>query len=146
MEKTLIIVPSGQAIKKDSNEDGTVISAQDAFVGTPFKLAKKFAETFGDYWVILNPVLGFIRPEDEIDLDALNEYGVNAKKTKSGNSNNFVVSLNTLRNQAVDNGFYMYDKVLGLGGKAYREYIEKTNRFFPSPSALMRGFRSRYQE
>ncbi len=31
-------------------------------------------------------------------------------------------------------------------GDEYREYIEKTNRFFPSPSALMRGFRSRYQE
>ena len=126
MEKTLVIVPSGQATvnidEKDTEDNG--ITAKDAFSGSAFKIACRYADSFADKWIILNPIKGFITPESLLRLEDLKTHR-ELKASKTSQSNDFLISTNELRNQLIKLDLFMYDKVIGLGGKKYRTYIEK---------------------
>jgi len=59
---TLVIVPCGYSKIWDKKPDAGSIVVKDAYVGSPFKVNRKYAESVGSQWVILSAKYGFIWP------------------------------------------------------------------------------------
>lgn len=113
---TLVVVPCG-ASKIWSVRPGTGrVAAQEAYIGTPFKVNREYAERVGDAWVILSAKYGFLRPEHELD----GPYEVTFKKKKSG-----PISSAVLAQQVQEMHLDHFEEVVGLGGKEYRLAIEQ---------------------
>jgi hypothetical protein len=60
----LVIVPCGFKKIWDRYPDAGPTAAEDAYVGPPFKVNRKFAERAGGDWVVLSAKYGFLRPTD----------------------------------------------------------------------------------
>jgi hypothetical protein len=113
----LVVVPCGRAKVWDRWPATGPTPAQSAYTGGPFVLNRRYAERYGDAWVILSAKYGFLRPTDEVP----GPYNVTFKDRRTA-----PVSAATLRRQARDIGLDKYRTVLGLGGKEYRAAISQT--------------------
>ncbi|WDQ16786.1 DUF6884 domain-containing protein [Rhodopirellula sp. P2] len=112
---TLVIVPCGSSKVWSKNPLAGPTIARDAYVGSPFKVNRRYAECVGDQWLILSAKHGFIAP----DFVLPGPYEVTFKTKSSG-----PIDLNTLSQQALDHGLAKFHTVIGLGGKEYRHAIE----------------------
>ncbi len=113
--RRLVIVPCGRSKIWDKHPTAGPTPAKDAYTGTPFKLNRRYAETFGDAWVILSAKYGFITP----DFILPGPYEVTFKRKSSA-----PVSTDALQHQVVDQRLSDFAIVIGLGGKEYRSAIE----------------------
>lgn len=111
----LVIVPCGRSKIWNKHPNAGPTPAKDAYTGTPFKLNRRYAETFGDAWLILSAKYGFISP----DFVLLGPYEVTFKRKSSA-----PVSTDVLRHQVVDQRLSDFAFIIGLGGKEYRAAIE----------------------
>lgn len=112
---TLVIVPCGSSKVWSKNPTAGPTIARDAYVGSPFKVNREYAESIGDQWLILSAKYGFIDP----DFVLPGPYEVTFKKKSSG-----PIDLETLSQQVKDRRLATFDEVVGLGGKEYRHAIE----------------------
>jgi hypothetical protein len=129
MGKTLVIVPCGSRKVWDRNPYHGPTRAQDAYVGHPFRVNRRYAERFGDRWVILSAKYGFVPPGFLIP----GQYEVTFAR-KSSNP----VSVGLLREQVRVLGLDAFATVIGLGGRRYREAVEAA--FNGQPTALLFPF------
>jgi hypothetical protein len=111
---TLIIVPCGQAKVWDGDPERGPVPAREAYTGAPFKVNRAYAERHGDRWVILSARYGFIPP----DFVLPGPYDVTFKKRATG-----PVEVATLMDQIRAQGLHEFGRVVGLGGKEYRDMI-----------------------
>ena len=111
----LVIVPCGRSKIWDKHPTAGPTVAKDGYTGIPFKLNRKYAETFGDTWVILSAKYGFITP----DFVLLGPYEVTFKRKSSA-----PVSTDVLQLQVVDQRLSDFQIIIGLGGKEYCSAIE----------------------
>ncbi len=110
---TLVIIPCGQKKIWDKHLYlHRPVRAWCAYTGGSFKLNWKYATTFGDRWVILSAKYGYIPPGFKI----LENYNVSFKK-KSSNP----ISVEELAKQIREQKLADFDRIIGLGGKEYRE-------------------------
>lgn len=114
-----MIVPCGNSKIWYREPDRGHVQAIDAYTGTPFKLNRRYAERFGDDWVILSAKYGFISPSYAIPGPY--EVTFNRKSTNP-------ISRDQLRQQVEDQRLYRFSLIVGLGGKAYREAISAAFR------------------
>ena len=112
---TLVIVPCGRSKiwSRDPNSGPT--KAQDAYIGAPFKVNRRYAETLGDRWIILSAKYGFIDP----GCFLAGPYEVTFKKKSSG-----PITDQFLMKQVEDQRLNQFERVVGLGGKEYRRAID----------------------
>lgn len=122
MKGVLVIVPCGQAKIWDKRPEIVHVQACDAYTGPPFKVNRQYAEHFAEQWIILSAKYGFIAPDYEIP----GPYNVTFKKKATQ-----PVPVNTLQEQITLKGLYSFEKIIGLGGKDYRERI--LDAFSPWP-------------
>lgn len=122
--RTLVVVPCGAKKIWAAHPDAGPVPVQDAYVGTPFKVNRGYAEAIGDDWVILSAKYGFLRPNDLIP----GPYEVTFKRRSTG-----PVSVEVLRQQIGALGLSRYDRVIGLGGIEYRQALQAA---FGSKAAL----------
>jgi hypothetical protein len=116
MSQTLVIVPCGVRKIWHLDPDRGPTPARDAYIGTPFKVQRAYAERFGDRWVILSAKYGFIDP----DFVLPGPYDVTFKRKASG-----LVTVERLREQIRELGLDRFEVVVGLGGRAYRLAVER---------------------
>lgn len=114
MKGVLVIVPCGQAKIWDKRLEFGPVQARDAYTGPPFKVNRQYAEHFAERWVILSAKYGFIAPDYEIS----GPYNVTFKKKATQ-----PIPVHTLQVQIESQGLYSFEKIIGLGGKDYRERI-----------------------
>ena len=119
MERTLVIVSCGKRKIWDVDPGHGPCQAKDAYVGPLFKWARRYAEKFGDMWVILSAKYGFITP----DFIIPGNYNVTFKDKKTN-----PISVDELKEQICRMGLGDYDEVVVIGGK---EYVEVCKRVFP---------------
>jgi hypothetical protein len=112
----LVVVPCGRAKVWDKNPQAGSTAACDAYIGSPFKVNRQYAERFGDRWVILSAKHGFLRPHDRVP----GPYDVTFKRRGSR-----PIDGTTLRQQARALGLDRFVDVIGLGGKDYRRVLEE---------------------
>jgi hypothetical protein len=114
--RTLVVVPCGKAKIWDKAPDAGPTAAMDAYVGTPFKLNRQYAERVGDAWVVMSARHGLLRPEDAID----GPYNVTFKRRGSG-----PITPQAIREQLLALGFDEFERVIGLGGIEYRRVLKE---------------------
>jgi hypothetical protein len=112
---TLVIVPCGKSKIWDRQPDAGPTAARVAYVGSPFKVNREYAERFGDAWVVLSARYGFLAPADVIP----GPYEVTFKRRSTG-----PVGVDVLREQVDRQALGRFATVLALGGKDYRGPIE----------------------
>ena len=116
IDSLLVIVPCGQKKIWDKAPDAGSTPARHAYTGPAFTINRTFAEHFGQTWVVLSAKYGLIEPDVEIP----GPYNVTFKQEATG-----PVSVAQLREQVRAQRLNQFDKVIGLGGKAYRHAIEE---------------------
>jgi hypothetical protein len=110
----LIIIPCGSAkIWRKKPHIGPV-EARDAYVGTPFKVNRAYAERFASRWLILSAKYGFIDPG--FQLPGPYEVTFKSKATSP-------ISSAELLQQAQALKIVRAPHVIGLGGKEYRAML-----------------------
>ena len=112
----LIIIPCGSAkIWKKKPHIGPV-EARDAYVGTPFKVNRAYAERLTSRWLILSAKYGFIEPSFELE----GPYEVTFKRKATS-----PISSAALLRQARELDIVNLPHVIGLGGKEYRAKLQE---------------------
>jgi hypothetical protein len=112
---TLVIVPCGRKKVWDKEPNHGPAAARNAYAGVPFGLNRRYAERFGDRWVILSAKYGFIDPDFEI----AEPYDVSFKLPST-----HPIGADELRRQLPRLEPEGYGVVVGLGGGSYRKAIE----------------------
>ena len=120
--RLLVVVPCGRAKIWTKQPGWGATPAAEAYTGAPFVVNGRYAERFGDAWVVLSAKHGFVPPEADIP----GPYEVTFKQPATG-----PVSVGTLREQIAARGLDRFDVVVGLGGKEYRAAIEAAFAGFP---------------
>lgn len=115
MDGLLVIVPCGQKKVWAKQPDAGASVARDAYVGSPFTVNRRFAESFGESWIILSAKYGFIAPDFVIP----GPYDTTFNWKSSG-----PVSMERLQEQVREHHLDRYRHVVGLGGKEYRRAVE----------------------
>lgn len=113
---TLVIVPCGSRKVWDVDSGRGPTPAQDAYIGVPFKVNRKYAERFADRWVILSAKFGFIPPNFPIHQG----YDVTFKRKSTQ-----PISLSLLRKQALDLRLQEFDLIICLGGAVYSGVVRR---------------------
>jgi len=117
----LVIVPCGMRKIWDAEPNRGPTKAKDTYQGAPFKVNREYAEKVSDKWVILSAKHGFIEPDFVIPQN----YNVTFKNRRTD-----PVSALELQAQIESLGLSSFEKVVGLGGKEYRNRIEEAFRPF----------------
>ncbi|HEX7317065.1 MAG TPA: hypothetical protein VF297_24415 [Pyrinomonadaceae bacterium] len=117
MGGVLVIVPCGLSKVWGKNPQAGPTAASLAYTGPPFRLNKRYAERYGNRWVILSAKYGFIPP----DFIIPGPYNVTFNR-KSTNPVTLAVLTEQVRGMGLDD----FEVVIGLGGKEYRSVIEQT--------------------
>jgi hypothetical protein len=112
---TLVVVPCGKAKIWEKYPDAGPTQACKAYVGSPFKVNRAYAERFGDRWVVLSAKYGFVDPGYVIE----GPYNVTFKDRRTN-----PVDIATLRRQVVEHHLRDFDLILALGGKDYRRVLK----------------------
>ena len=84
--------------------------------GDPFTVQRRYAERFGDAWVILSAKYGFLDPDDLV----AGPYNVTFKRRSSGPIDSAV-----LRRQVREQGLDHFNQVIVLGGADYRARVKE---------------------
>lgn len=111
----LVIVPCGRSKIWDREPDHGPATAETAYTGVPFRLNRRYAERFGNRWVILSAKYGFIDPDFEIP----EIYDVSFKLPST-----HPIGADALQRQVANHELEQYELVIGLGGGSYRKAIE----------------------
>lgn len=114
LNSILVVVPCGRSKIWSKHPSAGPTLAKDAYIGSPFKVNRKYAEREGYDWIILSAKYGFISPGFEL----LGPYEVTFKRKSSG-----PVTTQVLKQQVLDLELDRYVDVIGLGGKEYRAAI-----------------------
>ena len=114
MPRLLVIVPCGKSKIWDKQPHCGPTVASDAYTGAPFKLNRRYAECFGDAWVILSAKHGLIEPEFVIP----GPYEVTFNRAST-----HPITKERLQQQVGILGLNRYALVVGLGGADYRKAI-----------------------
>ena len=114
--KLLVIVPCGSAKVWSKYKDKGPTIAREVYIGAPFVVNRRFAETYADHWVILSAKYGFIEP-DHIIAEG---YEVTFKKQSTN-----PISYIQLAQQVREKHLYEYDRIICLGGRDYRSMVMK---------------------
>jgi hypothetical protein len=112
----LVVVPCGSTTVWSRNPHTGPTEAYHAYVGTPFKLKRAYAERFADRWVMLSAKYGLIRPNFSIPEPYLTSF------TNAGSN---PISLQRLKEQVVELKLDRYRVVVGLGSKIDRMVVER---------------------
>lgn len=115
-EGVLVIVPCGKAKIWSRKPDRGPALACEAYTGPFFSVNKRYAEHFGEEWVILSAKHGLIRPDFVIP----GPYDATFKK-KSTNP----VQPSFVRHQITLLGLNQFKIVVGLGGKEYLAVVKE---------------------
>jgi hypothetical protein len=118
-KQTLVVVPCGKGKIWDRDQRRGPTAARHAYVGAPFKVNRECAERFAERWVILSAKYGFVDP----DFIIPGPYNVTFKDRSTR-----PVSIDTLRQQARGMGLDGFPRVVGLGGREYREAVAEVFR------------------
>jgi len=110
----LIIVSCGRRKIWSKFPDAGPTKAKDVYISGYFRWNRRYAERFGDGWVILSAKYGFIDPDFVIPED----YNVTFYDPSTG-----PVSISELRRQVKAKGLYKFDKIVVLGGTAYCDIV-----------------------
>lgn len=129
MNGTLVIVPCGQGKVWDKNPHAGPTPAREAYTGAPFKVNRRYAEHFGDRWVILSAKYGFIAP----DFLLPGPYNITFKKPSTN-----PVSVTVLTEQIMRDGLAGFRTVIVLGGKEYRAAVREA--FTAEPVTIVAPF------
>ena len=114
MPNHLIIIPCGQLKVWDKTPEQGNTPAKDVYIGSPFKMNRRYAEAFSDRWVILSAKYGFINPSYSIS----EPYNVTFKKKSTQ-----PIDVAKLRTQIKRMKLHQYSTIVGLGGVDYRHQI-----------------------
>jgi len=115
--KLLVVVPCGQAkIWKKYPWKGPT-KAKDTYIGSPFKVNRKFAERFADRWIILSAKYGLIDPDFIIHED----YDITFTEPSTN-----PITLDDVKKQLRDmKDLQGYDAVIALGGQNYTDIVKQ---------------------
>jgi hypothetical protein len=91
-------------------------AARDAYTSGFFSGNRRYAEAFGDEWVILSAKYGLIPP----DFTIPEPYNVTFKRPGTD-----PIEMKVLRQQLIEQHLDAFDVVIGLGGADYRRVIEQ---------------------
>ena len=116
MKGVLVIVPCGQKKIWDRFPNMGPTAARNAYIGPPFGINKSYAERFGEAWIILSAKFGFIDPGFEIS----EQYNITFQKKRTG-----PVETAQLQEQVHADQLSRFAMIIGLGGKAYRQAMER---------------------
>lgn len=108
---TLVVVPCGVKKVWDKQPQSGPTAAKSAYISGVFKLNRKYAERFGDQWIILSAKYGFVEPDFMIP----EPYEVTFK-CRSTNP----IAHQELKSQVSHLHLDRFAIVVGLGGKEYR--------------------------
>jgi hypothetical protein len=110
----LVIVSCGeQKIWKRFPDAGPTF-ARDAYASSPFTKSRRYAEHFGEHWLILSAKYGFIEPEFIIPADYNRSfYDADA------------ISATTLREQVAAKQLARFETVGVLGSDMYWRQVER---------------------
>jgi len=114
VDDQLVIVPCGYAKIWDKNPQAGPTTAKNVYVGPPFTINRKYAESLGSRWLILSAKHGFIHP----DFIIPEMYDVTFLRKSSG-----PVTPSVLRDQVIQQGLQWSRRIIGLGGHEYRQAI-----------------------
>ena len=109
-----MIVPCGKLKIWSKNPHKGPTPAKEAYVGSPFKVNKSYAERFSNKWLILSAKYGLIAP----DFTITGDYDV----TFNDPSTN-PISIEELAEQAKN--YQGFDLVVALGGRIYTDIVSK---------------------
>lgn len=127
--EVLVLVPCGKSkIWKHEPQRGPVPAAE-AYTGELFRRNRRYAEQFGDAWVVLSAKYGFIAPDFLIP----GPYEVTFKDRSTR-----PINVATLRSQIQALELNQFAVAVGLGGKEYRAAIEQA--FAGTPTRLVFPF------
>lgn len=111
--KTLIIISCVKKKIWSKNPCAGPIKASEAYISNYFVANKRFALVSKCDWMILSAKYGFLYPDDEI-------YNYDMTfKSKS------YISDEVLSQQVKEKNLHAYSKIIVLGGKAYRDRVQK---------------------
>ena len=116
MRDVLIIVPCGLSKIWHRHPERGAVPAKDAYTGNLFKLNRKYAEKFGSEWMILSAKFGFIDPDFVIS----EPYDVTFSRPGTR-----PISACELKAQVNEIALNPNKLVVGLGGAAYRDAVQK---------------------
>jgi hypothetical protein len=113
----LVVIPCGRSkIWKKDPRHGPA-KARVAYVGSPFKVNRAFAERFADKWIILSAKYGLIDPDFIIPKD----YDVTFTKPSTN-----PVTMEQVKKQLQDmENLQEYDTVIALGGEEYTNIVKQ---------------------
>ncbi len=104
----LVIVQSGKQKVWDRYPTTGPTSAKEAYISSVFRASRRYAETFGERWIILSAKYGFIEPEFMIP----GNYNVSFYDSNA-------VSISELRSQVQAKGLTGFPQVAIVGSNEY---------------------------
>lgn len=113
----LVMIPCGQCKiwKKDPTHGPT--KARVAYVGSPFRVNRVFAERFADKWIILSAKYGLIDPDFIVSKD----YDVTFTKPSTN-----PITVDQIKKQLKDmKSLQGYETVIALGGRKYTDIAKQ---------------------
>lgn len=111
MTRTLVVVPCGKEKVWDRFRGlAKPVPARWVYTGTPFRLYRRYAQRFGDSWVVLSAKYGLILP----DFPIPGPYDVTFNDPATG-----PIGWTELRRQVHELGLGNFVRVVVLGGKRY---------------------------
>jgi hypothetical protein len=114
----LIVVACGKAKIWDKDRRAGATRAEEAYVGSPFLINKRYAIKFAARWIILSAKYGYIDPDFLIP----GPYNVTFKDPRTK-----PISIEQLQQQVKSNGLFRFNRIVGLGGSTeYRNIIKAT--------------------
>jgi hypothetical protein len=115
-QQTLVVVPCGSAKVWVRNPGHGLAPACEAYTSGFFAGNRRYAETFGDRWVILSAKYGFIAP----DFTIPGSYNVTFKRASTN-----PIGVEALQRQMREQQLDSFTKVICLGGADYRAVVEQ---------------------
>lgn len=115
MTRILVIVPCGKRKIWDKYPNAGSTHAKDVYTSPAFRTNRLYAEKFGNSWIILSALHGFIEPSFLIT----EPYNVTFKSKKS-----MPIHTDRLLEQVEELRLSENSVVIGLGGKEYRDAIK----------------------
>jgi hypothetical protein len=112
----LVIIAGGSWKIWDINPDAGPVSASDAYVGTPFKVNKEYAQRFGGRWMILSAKYGLIEPDFIIPRN----YNVTFKDPSTN-----PITVGQIKKQIEEKRLNEFKEVVVLGGKDYANVVSQ---------------------
>lgn len=119
MIERLIIIPCGRRKIWGVSPDAGPTRAALAYTGAPFKMNRRYAESFSSRWMILSAHYGLIEPDFMIPAPY---------DTTFNRSSSHPIAVERVTEQVGEQGLFLFGAVEGLGGKHYRRVLTEAFR------------------